>query len=166
LIRGRAIMFPKLRMIAACVALFAGLLVLATQTWAADPAPCLGAAEKAEAVAQKAAEASLGARTAVEGARASGTLEAARQAKEAAEAARDAAEEARQMAEKARSTGCLEAAGKAEAAAGKADKVAKEVEEEIQRIIKLLEGLKPAYLDPGTSEAERYQQEKDVSPSQ
>jgi hypothetical protein len=152
-------MFPKLRMIAACVALFAGLLVLATQTWAADPAQCLGAAEKAEAVAQKAAEASLGARTAVEGARASGTLEAARQAKEAAEAARDAAEEARQMAEKARSTGCLEAAGKA-------DKVAKEVEEEIQRIIKLLEGLKPAYLDPGTSEAERYQQEKDVSPSQ
>ena len=159
-------MSMRLNIMPGLVVVFAGVLMLATHTFGADPARCLEAADKAEAVAKKAAEAGQKAMDAVETARAEGTLEAARKANEAADRARDAAEEAREVAGHARSIGCLEAADRAEGAAKEADKVANKAEEGVEKIIKLLEGLKPAFLDPGTSEAERYQQEKEVSPSQ
>ena len=143
-----------------------GLLMAATQTFGAEPVRCSEATDEAEAVAKKAAESGQKAMEAVEVARAEGTLEAARKARKAANTTRDAAEKARDVASHARSMGCLGAAERAEGAAREADRVAKEAEEGVERIVKLLEGLKPVFLDPGTSEAERYQQEKEVSPFQ
>jgi len=159
-------MSMRVRIVHGFVVLFAGALIWATHTFGGEPARCLEAAGKAEAVAEKVAEAGQGAKEAVKTARAEGTLEAVRKAKEAVCTARDAAEEAREVAGYAGSMGCLQAAERAAVAAKGADKVAVEAEEEVETIIKLLEGLKPTFLDPGTSEAERYQQEKEVSPSQ
>ncbi|MDY6952114.1 MAG: hypothetical protein SWE60_11415 [Thermodesulfobacteriota bacterium] len=159
-------MSMRLQIVPGLVLFFVFALMLAPHSPFAEPATCLEAAGKAEAVVKKAAEAGQGAMDAVERARAEGTLEAAREAKEAADTAREAAEEAREVASHARSMGCLEAADRAEGAAKEADKSANKAEEGVEKIIKLLEGLKPAFLDPGTSEAERYQQEKEVSPSQ
>ncbi|MDY6954128.1 MAG: hypothetical protein SWE60_21695 [Thermodesulfobacteriota bacterium] len=159
-------MTMRRKIVPGLILLFAFALMVAPHSLFAEQATCLEAADKAEAVAEKATEAGQGAMDAVERARAEGTLEAAREAKEAADTARDRAEEAREVASHARSMGCLEAADRAEGAAKEADRLANKAEEGVEKIIKLLEGLKPAFLDPGTSEAERYQQEKEVSPSQ